>query len=53
LALGIHGQNLFVDTANAIVVAKFSSQSPPLDADLIGLTRRLACELRRAIAEAS
>ena len=51
LALGIHGQNLFVDTANAIVVAKFSSQPPPLDADLIGLTRRLVSELGRAILE--
>src|SRR5262249_5921674 len=25
-ALGIHGQNLFVDAANALVIAKFSSQ---------------------------
>ena len=53
LALGIHGQNLFVDPRNAVVVAKFSSQPEPLDAELIGLTRRLVSELRRALATAT
>jgi CubicO group peptidase (beta-lactamase class C family) len=47
--LGIHGQNLFVDTANAIVIAKLSSQAPPLDVDLIGLTHRLVSALRGAL----
>lgn len=36
--LGVYGQNLFVDRANELVVAKVSSQAPPLDARLIGLT---------------
>lgn len=47
--LGIHGQNLFVDRANDIVIAKFSSQAQPLDAGLIGLTGRLVVALRRAL----
>jgi len=38
LGLGVFGQNIFVDTANDIVIAKVSSQPPPLDRDLIGLT---------------
>ncbi len=48
--LGIHGQNLFIDAKNEIVIAKFSSQSRPLDVELIGLTRRLVSALRRALA---
>src|SRR5262249_42574283 len=48
-ALGIHGQNLFVDAANAMVIAKFSSQPPALDAALIGLTGRLVSALRSAL----
>jgi hypothetical protein len=36
--LGVYGQNLFVDRANEIVVAKVSSQAPPLDKRLIDLT---------------
>jgi CubicO group peptidase (beta-lactamase class C family) len=36
--LGVYGQNVFVDKANELVIAKFSSQPPPLDKDLIGLT---------------
>jgi CubicO group peptidase (beta-lactamase class C family) len=36
--LGVYGQNLFVDRANDIVVAKLSSQAPPLDKGLIDLT---------------
>ena len=53
LALGIHGQNLFVDRRNAVVVAKLSCQAAPLDAELIALTRRLVSELRRALATAT
>ena len=36
--LGVYGQNVFVDRDNEIVVAKVSSQAPPLDKNLIGLT---------------
>lgn len=48
--LGIHGQNLFVDRANNVVIAKFSSQAAPLDAELISLTGRLVTALRSAFA---
>ena len=36
--LGVYGQNIFVDRANEVVVAKVSSQPPPLDKGLIDLT---------------
>ena len=36
--LGVYGQNVFVDRANEIVVAKVSSQAPPLNKRLIDLT---------------
>src|SRR5579871_2330275 len=36
--LGVYGQNVFVDCANEIVIAKLSSQPPPLDKNLIDLT---------------
>jgi CubicO group peptidase (beta-lactamase class C family) len=48
--MGIHGQNLFIDRANAIVVAKLSSQSAPLDAARIGLTLRAVSDLRKRLA---
>jgi CubicO group peptidase (beta-lactamase class C family) len=48
--LGIHGQNLWVDKASQVVVAKFSSQAPPLDQELIATTSRLALAIRRALA---
>jgi hypothetical protein len=38
LGLGVYGQNIFVDRANELVIAKASSQAPPLDKNLIGLT---------------
>jgi CubicO group peptidase (beta-lactamase class C family) len=38
LGLGVYGQNLFVDKANELVIAKVSSQAPPLDKGLIDLT---------------
>ncbi len=44
--LGVHGQNLFVDPASDLVVAKFSSQELPLDSDLIGLTTHFVDTLR-------
>jgi hypothetical protein len=53
LALGIHGQNLFGDPRNAVVVAKLSSQAAPLNTELIALTRRFVSELRRARATAT
>src|SRR5262245_20025838 len=48
--LGIHGQNLFVDAARQIVIAKFSSQAAPLDAALIGRTMRMVAKLRQVLA---
>lgn len=36
--LGIHGQNLFIDKPNNIVIAKFSSQSAALNELLVDLT---------------
>lgn len=38
--LGVYGQNIFVDRANELVIAKVSSQAPPLDENLINLTIR-------------
>lgn len=38
--LGVYGQNVFVNRENEIVVAKVSSQAPPLDKGLIDLTIR-------------
>jgi CubicO group peptidase (beta-lactamase class C family) len=48
--LGIHGQNLFIDRANEIVIAKLSSQALPLDAARIGLTMRAVSQLRKFLA---
>ncbi len=48
--LGIHGQNLFVDRANRIVVAKVSSQALPLDAGRIALTMQAVSRLRTFLA---
>ena len=36
--LGVHGQNLFINSKNRIVIAKFSSQAAPLDPHLIPMT---------------
>ena len=44
--VGIHGQNLFVDPANGIVIAKVSSQPLPLDPVGITLTKRAVAALR-------
>ena len=46
-ALGIHGQNLFIDRERELVIAKLSSQALPLDAPRIGLTLRAVAQLRR------
>ena len=45
--VGIHGQNLFIDRANELVIAKLSSQAMPLDAARIGLTMRAVSQLRK------
>lgn len=47
--LGIHGQNLFIDPVNQIVIAKFSSQAPPLDAGLIAATGAAVSAVRKAL----
>jgi CubicO group peptidase (beta-lactamase class C family) len=49
-ALGIHGQNLFIDRANELVIAKLSSQALPLDAARIALTMRAVSQIRRYLA---
>jgi CubicO group peptidase (beta-lactamase class C family) len=48
--MGIHGQNLFIDRANQVVIAKLSSQAQPLDAAPIALTMRAVSELRKRLA---
>jgi len=50
--MGIHGQNLFVDRANELVIAKVSSQDQPMDAERVGLTMRAIAEVRKALARA-
>jgi CubicO group peptidase (beta-lactamase class C family) len=49
-AMGIHGQHLFVDRHNALVVAKLSSQNQPIDAIATARTLRAAAAIRRALA---
>ena len=48
--MGIHGQNLFVDRVNRLVIAKFSSQAMPMDAARITATMRGISELRKLLA---
>jgi CubicO group peptidase (beta-lactamase class C family) len=48
-AMGIHGQNLFVDKTNGIVIAKLSSQHDPIDHQALPLTHRGVAELRRCL----
>lgn len=48
-AIGIYGQNLFVDQANGIVVAKVSSQSAPVDYEAMALTHLAIPEIRRCL----
>lgn len=45
-AMGIHGQNVFVDRANRLVIAKVSSQPAPFDPRTALLTHRGVDELR-------
>ena len=48
-AMGVHGQNLFVDIENRMVVAKLSSQADRTDARAIGLTHWALPALRRVL----
>jgi CubicO group peptidase (beta-lactamase class C family) len=48
-AMGIHGQNLFVDRSNRIVIAKVSSQDAPIDPQAGALTHRAVAEIRRCL----
>ncbi len=47
--MGIHGQNLWVDRQNELVIAKFSSQALPIDAGLIALTTRAVDAIRNRL----
>ena len=47
---GIHGQFLFVDRANQIVIAKLSSQALPIDVARNALTLRAVSQLRKFLA---
>jgi CubicO group peptidase (beta-lactamase class C family) len=48
-AMGVHGQNLFVDRDHRLVIAKLSSQGPALDYRAIALTHLAIPELRRCL----
>jgi hypothetical protein len=52
-AMGVHGQNLFVDRDNRIVIAKLSSQASRTDYQALPLTHRAVAEFRRLIDDAS
>lgn len=47
--LGIHGQNLFVDRANSLVIAMLSSQPLPLHPGLISLTMNAVESIRQRL----
>ncbi len=48
--LGVNGQNLFVDRARRLVIAKHSSQEMPLDAAQIDLVGRAVAAIRHELA---
>ena len=48
-AMGVYGQNLFVDRTNGIVVAKFSSQAEFFDIHAATLTHRAVAEIRHCL----
>jgi CubicO group peptidase (beta-lactamase class C family) len=48
--MGIHGQHLFVDPANELVIVKFSSQAQPMDAAQITRTMLGIAALRTRLA---
>ncbi|MCH2203138.1 MAG: beta-lactamase family protein [Fuerstiella sp.] len=47
--LGIHGQNVFVDRTNALVIANLSSQPLPLNPKLISLTMNAVKAVRQQL----
>ena len=47
---GIHGQHLFIDRVNDIVIARFASQAMPVDPARIALTLRAVSEIRKCLA---
>jgi CubicO group peptidase (beta-lactamase class C family) len=49
-AMGVHGQNLFIDRASGLVIAKLSSVANPFDPRVVTLIHRGADELRRYLA---
>jgi hypothetical protein len=49
-ALGIHGQYVFVDRRNQLVIVMMSSQADPLDAELISLTMTAVSHFREILA---
>jgi CubicO group peptidase (beta-lactamase class C family) len=48
-AMGVHGQNLFIDRKNKIVVAKFSSWPQPVEGRTMWLTHAAFDEVRRCL----
>ena len=52
-AMGIHGQNLFIDAANRLVIAKVSSWAQPVDGLAIWLTHKAVTEFARCLNEAA
>jgi CubicO group peptidase (beta-lactamase class C family) len=52
-AMGIHGQNLFIDVANNIVIAKVSSWAQPVDGQSIWLTHKAVGEIARRLTGAA
>ncbi|OPY94092.1 hypothetical protein A5906_15540 [Bradyrhizobium sacchari] len=48
-AMGVHGQNLFVDRKNKIVMAKFSSWPQPVDGRIMWLTHAAYDEIRKML----
>ena len=46
-AIGIRGQNLFVDRTNRIVIAKIASQNSPIDYQAVSFTHRAVAQVRR------
>lgn len=47
--VGVYGQNIFIDQKNEIVIAKFSSQSLPMDENLILLTMQAVAAVQNFI----
>jgi CubicO group peptidase (beta-lactamase class C family) len=47
---GIHGQHLFIDRRNQLVIARFASQAAPVDAARIALMLRTVSEVRKRVA---